>query len=55
MSARTPVLNQHWPLSGFTGRNELVVCSERLGDMLQVRPKDLNFLAIFLSTENREE
>lgn len=50
------VLTQHWPLSGFTGRNELVICSEGWGTHYQeVRPKELNFLVIFLSKGNREK
>lgn len=42
MSARTPVLNQHWLLSGATGSDELFIWLERLGDKRD-RPKELTF------------
>lgn len=56
MSARTPVLNQRWPLGGFTGRNELVFALRGWGTHYQrVRPKELNFVVMFLGRGNREE
>lgn len=37
MSARTPVLNQHWLLSGATGSDELFIWLERLEDTISER------------------
>lgn len=56
MSARTPVLNQHWLLSGATGSDELFIWLERLGDTIPERQtKRTDILVRLLNGETRED
>lgn len=55
MSARTPVLNQHWLLSGVTGSDEVFVWLERLGDTVPERKtKRTDVLVRLINGETRE-
>lgn len=46
MSARTPVLNQHWLLSGATGSDQLFIWLERLGDTILERQTERTGLSV---------
>lgn len=56
MSARTPVLNQHWLLSGATGSDELFIWLERLEDTIPERQtKRTDVLVRLVNGETRED
>lgn len=56
MSTRTPVLNQHWLLSGATGSDELFIWLERLEDTIPERQtKRTDILARLINGETRED
>lgn len=55
MSARTPVLNQHWLLSGATGSDELFTWLERLGDTIPERQTKRTDISVRLGNGKTRE